>query len=285
MSNILNRLVTDRNQTDVSEWLRLRSKGYGSMSEEEKAKWVAGMRGAYNASDLNRVTEAMVYLAELYRQYGYAVNYTPINITHEDGTTDTTWRLTDIPTDAQMAEFLAGLCSFWAAVETAEMTVEPKWEDSGYGYVNLDDEIAVGEYAILTAAHGVKSLTVTITSAQMSVLAVSGNGWTVVVNANNISATYIVPQGVYEDLQSALDHLVLICNAEAGDFADATVSISANLRSGAVFQLGTGTVSWSGIINWAAFEDYGFTWEDVHDRELTWEQLETLPIPSGGDMA
>lgn len=285
MSNILNRLVTDRNQTDVSEWLRLRSKGYGSMSEEEKAKWVAGMRGTYNASDLNRVTEAMVYLAELYRQYGYAVTYTPLNITHADGTTDTVWRFTDIPTDAQMAEFLANLCSFWAAVETAEMTVATAWESTGYGYVNLDDQISVGEYAILTAAHGVKSLTVTITSSQLADLAAAGTGWTVFADANSITATYTVPQGTYEDLQSALDHLVLLCNAEAGGFAEATVSLSATLRSGAVFQLGSGTAVWSGNITWAAFMAYEYTWADVDAMELTWEQLETMPAPTGGDGA
>ena len=285
MSNILNRLITDRTQTDVSEWLRLRSKGYAAMTEEEKAKWVAGMKGSYNASDLNRVTEAMVYLAELYRQYGYSVTYTPLNITHDDGTTDTTWRFTDIPTDAQMAEFLTNLCGFWSAVETAEMTVATVWESSGYGYVNLDDEISVGEYAILTAAHGVKSITVTITSAQLADLAAAGTGWTVFVDANSITATYTVPQGAYEDLQSALDHLVLLCNTETGGFADAMVSLSATLRSGAVFQFGSGTVKWSGIITWAAFEGYGCTWADVEAMELTWEQLETMPAPTGGDVA
>lgn len=285
MSNVLNRLITDRTQTDVSEWLRLRSKGYASMTEEEKAKWVAGMKGTYNASDLNRVTEAMVYLAELYRQYGYTVTYTPLNITHDDGTTDTTWRFTDIPTDAQMAEFLANLCGFWSAVETAEMTVATAWESSGYGYVNLDDEISVGEYAILTAAHGVKSITVIITSTQLADLAAAGTGWAVSVDANSITATYTVPQGTYEDLQIALDHLVLLCNTEAGGFADATVSLSATLRSGAVFQLGSGTAKWSGIITWAAFEGYGYTWADVEAMELTWEQLETMPAPTGGDGA
>lgn len=283
MSNILNRLITDRNQSDVSEWLRLRSKGYGSMTEAEKAKWVAGMKGAYNASDLNRVTDAMVYLADLYRQYGYAVTYTPLNITHADGTTDTVWRYTDIPTDAQLARFLENLCTFWAAVERIEMTVAAKWDSAGYGYVNLADPISVGEYAILTAAHGVKSITATVTSAQLSDLDAAGTGWVVSADANRITATYSVPQGAYEDLQSALDHLVLLCNTEPGGFADATVSLSATLRSGAVFQLGSGTVMWSGIITWAAFEGYGYTWADIDDLELTWEQLETLPAPTGGD--
>lgn len=33
------------------------------MSEEEKTDWESGLKGAYNASDLNRVGNAVVYVA------------------------------------------------------------------------------------------------------------------------------------------------------------------------------------------------------------------------------
>lgn len=283
MSNVLNRLITDRTQTDVSEWLRLRSKGYASMTEEEKAKWVAGMKGAYNASDLNRVTEAMVYLAELYRQYGYTVTYTPLNITHDDGTTDTTWRFTDIPTDAQMAEFLANLCGFWSAMETAEMTVVEVWDKSGFGYVDIGGTVSVGEFSTLTAANGVMSISVTVQSTQLDTITAAGTSWSVSKSSSAIVATYTAPLGVYEDLQDALDALVLVSNSdEDGAFADATASLSATLRSGATVALGTGKIHWSEIINWAAFEAYAYTWADIEAAEMTWADLEGLPVPTQG---
>ena len=97
--SILESLITNRTAADVARWRALRDKGFDAMSADEKAEWLAGMRGAFNAADRNRITKAMVYLKGLYEQYGRQVTYTPVNITHKDGTTDTTWRMDDIPTD------------------------------------------------------------------------------------------------------------------------------------------------------------------------------------------
>lgn len=174
MSTILKQLITDRTQDDVKEWLNLRAKGLAAMTEAEKEKWIAGMRGSYNASDLNRVTSAMSYLANLYRQYGYAVTYTPISIAHADGSTDTIWRLTDIPTDEQMAEFLQSLTAFWAAVETVEGAVVEVWENNGFGYVDMGGSVNVGDFAALTAATGVLQIFVTVSSKQLATIRAAG---------------------------------------------------------------------------------------------------------------
>lgn len=283
MSTILQKLITDRTQADVKEWLNLRAKGLSVMTDAEKAKWMAGMKGSYNASDLNRATEAMVYLANLYRQFGYTVNYTPLSITHADGTTDTTWRMTDIPTDTQMAEFLQSMTAFWAAVETAEMTVVEVWDKSGFGYVDIGGAVNVGDFATLTAANGVMSISVTIQSKQLVTITAAGFGWKVDVTDSAIVASYTAPLGAFEDLQDALDALVLVSDSdEDGAFADATASLSATLRSGATVALGTGTIHWSGIINWAAFEAYAYTWADIEAAEMTWADLEGLPVPTQG---
>ena len=283
MSTILSQLITDRSQADVSEWLTLRAKGFASMTEAEKGKWMAGMKGSYNASDLNRVTAAMSYLANLYRQYGYTVTYSPISITHSDGTRDTTWRMTDIPTDDQMAAFLKSLFDFWVAVETAEMTVVEVWDTSGFGYIDTGGAVSVGEFASITEANGVKSISVTIQSRQLDTITAAGTGWTVTASGQTITATYTAPRGAFEDLQDALDALVLVSNSdEDGAFADATVILSATLRSGATVSLGTGEIHWSSIINWAAFEAYAYTWSDIHAAEMTWSDLESLPVPTQG---
>ena len=39
MSTILQKLITDRTQADVKEWLNLRAKGLSAMTDAEKAKW------------------------------------------------------------------------------------------------------------------------------------------------------------------------------------------------------------------------------------------------------
>lgn len=96
-----------------------------------------------------------------------------------------------------------------------------------------------------------------------------------------ITARYTVPQGAYQDLQDALDALVFLCSA--ADYADVSVSVSAVMRSGATAQIGSGTIHWSAIINWDAFEAYAYTWQAVEDAQMTWAELERLPIPTGGD--
>lgn len=57
------------------------------------------MKGAYNASDLNRVSAAMLYIKSRFEGYGYAVNINP----------KTTWSVEDIPTQAEMSKYLDDL--------------------------------------------------------------------------------------------------------------------------------------------------------------------------------
>ena len=113
------------------------------------------------------------------------------------------------------------------------------------------------------------------------------NGELDIIDLSNLDsaivASYTAPLGAFEDLQDALDALVLVSDSdEDGAFADATASLSVTLRSGATVALGTGTIHWSGIINWAAFEAYAYTWADIEAAEMTWADLEGLPVPTQG---
>ena len=63
MSTIIDTLVTDRTQADVERVQALAAKGFAGMTAAEQAEWLAGMKGAYNAADLNRVGTALNYLA------------------------------------------------------------------------------------------------------------------------------------------------------------------------------------------------------------------------------
>lgn len=85
-------LVTDRTQADVERVRELAAKGFAVMTAAEQAEWLAGMKGAYNASDLNRVGTALNYLAgRLGAICGRSITWTA----------KTDWAVTDIITASQ----------------------------------------------------------------------------------------------------------------------------------------------------------------------------------------
>lgn len=65
--SIINELVFDRTQADVDRVFTLKNKiltkGLSSLSDEEKAEYMTGMKGAYNYEDMNRVGQAVAYIA------------------------------------------------------------------------------------------------------------------------------------------------------------------------------------------------------------------------------
>lgn len=56
-------LITDRTSADVARVRTLAARGWDNLSEDERAEWLAGLKGAYSAVDLNRVGAAMNELA------------------------------------------------------------------------------------------------------------------------------------------------------------------------------------------------------------------------------
>ena len=82
--SIIDTLITDRTQADVTRVRELALKGWANLTEEEKAEWNAGMKGAYNATDLNRVTQAMDYINAELEGYGYVTGYQKVKVPHEE---------------------------------------------------------------------------------------------------------------------------------------------------------------------------------------------------------
>lgn len=74
----LDELIYDRTQTDVTYAVELNRKlGRGeSLTSQELADWNAGLKGAYNASDMNRVDAAVRELGGMLTAAGYPVEYT-----------------------------------------------------------------------------------------------------------------------------------------------------------------------------------------------------------------
>ena len=85
-------LITDRTQADVERVRELAAKGFAAMTAAERAEWLAGMKGAYNASDMNRVGTALNYLAaRLAPVCGMSIAWSA----------KTDWAVTDIITASQ----------------------------------------------------------------------------------------------------------------------------------------------------------------------------------------
>lgn len=65
-------LITDRTKADVDRLEALMTKGWDKLTADEQQEYLeASHKGAYNASDLNRVGAAVNYVAELLTEWGY----------------------------------------------------------------------------------------------------------------------------------------------------------------------------------------------------------------------
>lgn len=127
--SIIDTLITDRTQADVDRVLALSAKGWAGMSPEERAEWSAGLKGAYNASDLNRVREAMEYLAGVFGAYGYAVSLRPMR----------TWAAGDIPAASGLDAYLANLSALRGAAAVLPTTPAVPESMERLTYVTAND--------------------------------------------------------------------------------------------------------------------------------------------------
>lgn len=116
---IIDELVYNRTPADAARVAALSAKGWAAMTADERAEWSAGMKGAYNAADLNRVETACKFIADYFNglqavldsyraTLGVAsdslwnVPFTyPIDISVK-----TDWAVSDIPTAEALARYL-----------------------------------------------------------------------------------------------------------------------------------------------------------------------------------
>ena len=64
-------LITHRANADVSYAKRMKGKKWADLTSEQKAEYLLGLKGAYSYMDFNRVENAVAYLSELLKTYGY----------------------------------------------------------------------------------------------------------------------------------------------------------------------------------------------------------------------
>lgn len=119
-------LITDRTATDVAEARRLIEKLRDGkpLTEAERAAYLAGLRGCYNASDMNRVGEAVQYIADRLIAEGYAPRVSP----------KTDWTMTDLVRQSDWSAYLDDVRELRRKL--AMLPTTPEITDAMYGGID-----------------------------------------------------------------------------------------------------------------------------------------------------
>lgn len=132
----MRQLITDRTQADVDRAGELNAKGWAAMTAEERAEWSAGMKGAYNHTDLNRVEGAVAELAKI------------LGVTL---TVKTDWTAADVPRNADFERYLGNIRAL-RQIRSGLATTPPTPDDMrnlDYKKANAIEQILVDIEAVL----------------------------------------------------------------------------------------------------------------------------------------
>lgn len=116
--------ITDRTQYDVDRVNELSAKGWDNMTAEEQAEWSAGLKGAYNHTDFNRVEMAVAYLSE---KFGLGL------------TTKTNWTDWDIPKQSDIDRFMGNIAAVRAVASVYTATPRTPTSMSRLTYTIAND--------------------------------------------------------------------------------------------------------------------------------------------------
>lgn len=137
----LEHLITDRTAHDVDRVRILAAKAWQDMTAEERAEWLSPMRGSYNYTDLNRVEEAVAYVAGRLNEYGY-LSFLP---------TTRTWSATDILTASDLSKYLGNVAVLRRAITVwASTPIVPSGNGFGANEANDLEQILVDVDLVLT---------------------------------------------------------------------------------------------------------------------------------------
>ena len=135
-------LITDRTAQDVDRVKTLAEKAWQDMTAEERTEWLSPMKGAYNYTDLNRVEEAVAYVAERLKAFWYL---TDLPITRS-------WSAEDIPTGSDFARYLSNVETLRRAIAVWASTPTTPTETNGFGVneANALEQILMDVDLVLT---------------------------------------------------------------------------------------------------------------------------------------
>lgn len=126
-------LITDRTKEDVARALKLSEKGLENMTAAELEEYLAGLKGAYNASDMNRVESAVKYIADRFTVVGM----------HPEVDVHVLWDRSMYPDPAEMYRYLANIITLRALLTMAEDVpqVPPDMDKLNYEEANDIEKI------------------------------------------------------------------------------------------------------------------------------------------------
>lgn len=275
---VLDTLITDRTVDDVKNARTMYEKGYANLFDDEREAWDAGLKGAYDYRDMNRVREAIEYVDSLAVAAKRDSAYVPVMIPHKtpktfdaDGLvtqwnqwTDKVWIDYDLPTPAQWTAHLGNINALWAVARRFVAVVLPRYDPEGRGYLKTGVDVDAGKLFQVLDSVGLLELRVAFEGPPS--ITASGTGWAVEPSDTGWTARLDYTDCPYPDIGDALAALVISCNAE--QTVDGAFTLSATLRYDYEVTSGTCLVSWSPLILWReAREKYG-TWGGA--QPLTW---------------
>lgn len=120
-------LITDRTQADVDRGVYLSSLWVGGEwtgTDEELGEWNSSLKGFYNATDLNRVGNAVNYIKGRFQECGYSVVANP----------KIDWTESDIPREADMAQYLANVAEIRGVIAVLPTTPPLPDDMAGLNY-------------------------------------------------------------------------------------------------------------------------------------------------------
>ena len=138
----LEHLITDRTGQDVDRVKFLAEKAWQDMTDQERAEWLSPMKGAYNYTDLNRVEEAMAYVAGRLNEYTY-LSFQPFA---------RSWSADEIPNENDLASYLGNVAELRRAISVWASTPDAPSSISGFGVTeaNALEQILVDVDLVLT---------------------------------------------------------------------------------------------------------------------------------------
>lgn len=136
------RMITDRTAQDVDRVKVLAAKTWQDMTAEEQSEWLSPMKGSYNYTDLNRVEDAVAYVAGRLNEFGY-LPYQPVT---------RSWSAEDIPNESDLAKYFGNVATLRRAIAVWASTPEAPSSINGFGVneANALEQILVDVDLVLT---------------------------------------------------------------------------------------------------------------------------------------
>ena len=132
------KLITDRTAADSTRAKNFQGKEWDKLTSEQKAEYLLGLRGAYSYVDFNRVENAVKYISDLLKTYGYK---NTVN-------TKTNWTADDIQKVSEIQRYIDNIAElkdkYYSNVEGTMPTTSTWLTIEGANYleqilVNIDE--------------------------------------------------------------------------------------------------------------------------------------------------